>query len=96
VKLKTVEAIQHGVPVVATSEGAAGLDDKLRDSIAVHDDAAAFADAVISLVTDRVAWERARHDLLEAGSSPDGLVPGVGTWPDLVRSTVRTMRKVTI
>jgi glycosyltransferase involved in cell wall biosynthesis len=90
VKLKTVEAIQHGVPVVATSEGAAGLDGKLRDSIAVHDDAAAFADAVISLVTDRVAWERARHDLLEAGSSPDGSAPGVGTWPDLVRSTVRT------
>lgn len=89
VKLKTVEAIQHGVPVVATTEGAAGLDGGMRRSIAVRDDAAAFADAVIALVADRSAWDRARRVLLEDKASPSAS-PGAGAWPDLVRSTVRT------
>jgi glycosyltransferase involved in cell wall biosynthesis len=95
VKLKTVEAIQYGVPVVATSEGAAGLDERLRRSVAVHDDAAAFADAVISLASDRGAWERARALLLENQTTSADLAAGVRAWPDLVLSIARTERKVT-
>ena len=86
VKLKTVEAVQYGVPVVCTEEAATGLDEALRAGVWVAKDAGAFADAVIALLTDQPTWERqrqltfARHD----ASSIQQL--GVGLWPAIIRS----------
>lgn len=65
VKLKTVEALQFGVPVVATSVGAEGLDAMPGDVVAVHDEPAAFADAVIARLTDVRTW-RAHRAAIDA------------------------------
>lgn len=70
VKLKTVEAIQHGVPVVCTPEAAAGLTADLAAAAWVAPDAAGFADAVVALSSDRRAWQRARVAALAAAGAP--------------------------
>jgi GT2 family glycosyltransferase len=60
VKLKTVQALQHGVPVVSTTCGAEGIDTFGLDPIAVADDPADFADWVVTLLTDKTQWEARR------------------------------------
>ncbi|MDR3529664.1 MAG: glycosyltransferase [Rhodopila sp.] len=57
VKLKVVEALRAGVPLVTTPVGAQGLPGLSR-IVPVEDDAAVFAGAVISLLRDDVEWER--------------------------------------
>jgi O-antigen biosynthesis protein len=57
VKLKTVEALCAGVPLVTTSVGAQGLPE-LSTIVAVRDDAASFAAAVVAMLCDDAAWER--------------------------------------
>jgi GT2 family glycosyltransferase len=52
VKLKVVEAMAHGVPLVTTSVGAQGLP-ALGDCISVADDEATIVEAVARLVTDK-------------------------------------------
>ena len=54
-KIKTVEALQYGVPTVATSVGAEGIDLRGTAALLVADDARDFARGLISLLTDRVA-----------------------------------------
>jgi glycosyltransferase involved in cell wall biosynthesis len=60
VKLKTVEALQYGVPVVATTVGAEGLEALPGDVIAVHDDPAGFAAAVVARLRDVETWRAHR------------------------------------
>ena len=57
VKLKTVEALWHGVPAVLTPAGAQGLPgiDRL---VAVESEPAAFAAAVCDLLVDHALWRR--------------------------------------
>ena len=55
VKLKVLEAMHHGVPLVTTPTGAQGLPG-LGDICAVHDEAEAFALAVLALMQDDTAW----------------------------------------
>ncbi|UGB37568.1 glycosyltransferase [Frateuria soli] len=55
VKLKVLEAMQQGVPLITTTVGAQGLPG-LEDLIPVSDDAAAIADAIVRLVSDDTAW----------------------------------------
>ncbi len=64
VKNKTVEALQHGVPVVCTTIGAEGIDvpDGITPMI-VTDDPQEFADAVVRLLTDGEAWRARRRDV---------------------------------
>lgn len=57
VKLKVVEALREGVPLVTTPVGAQGLP-SLSQVAAVEDDPAAFAQAVIALLQDDAAWRR--------------------------------------
>lgn len=57
VKLKVVEALREGLPLVTTSIGAQGLPD-LKDIVSIEDDAASFADAVCRLLTDDLLWAR--------------------------------------
>ena len=63
VKIKTVEALQYGVPTVATSVGAEGIDLRGTAALSVADDARDFALALTSLLTDRVAWEQRRAEI---------------------------------
>ena len=55
VKLKVLEAMAHGVPVVTTSVGAQGLPG-LKDFIPVADDPEGIADSIIDLLTDDARW----------------------------------------
>jgi GT2 family glycosyltransferase/glycosyltransferase involved in cell wall biosynthesis len=61
VKIKTVEALQYGVPTIATTVGAEGVDLRGTAALTVTDDPREFALALTSLLTDRVAWERQRE-----------------------------------
>jgi len=60
VKVKTVQALQHGVPVVSTSCGAEGIDTYGVDAIAVGDDPADFAHLLVTLLADKVQWDARR------------------------------------
>ena len=69
VKIKTLEALQYGVPVVTTSIGAEGIElPPGCRPIVVEDDPVAFAAAVALLLTDNDAWQaqRAQIDTLHA------------------------------
>ncbi|HWT04437.1 MAG TPA: glycosyltransferase [Xanthomonadales bacterium] len=61
VKIKTIEAVQHGVPVVATTTGAEGIELDDPECVAIHDDPAGFAGAVVRLLRDEAAWTRAHE-----------------------------------
>jgi GT2 family glycosyltransferase len=56
VKLKTVEALRAGTPLVTTSVGAQGLGG-LQAVVAIHDDPESFAAAVVALLRDDAKWE---------------------------------------
>jgi O-antigen biosynthesis protein len=56
VKLKVVEALAEGLPVVTTPIGAQGLDG-LADVAAIESDAQRFAEAVLQLLQDNALWE---------------------------------------
>ena len=66
VRYKTVEAIQYGVPVVATSVGAEGLSSEAQLAMAVADEPEAFANAVIDLITSPSSWQVARTAAIDA------------------------------
>ena len=55
VKLKVVEALREGVPLVTTSVGAQGLPG-LEDVAAICDEPQDFADAACMLLTDGLTW----------------------------------------
>jgi GT2 family glycosyltransferase len=55
VKLKVLEAMQQGVPLVTTSVGAQGLPE-LKNVACVADDPAEIADAIIRVLDDDDAW----------------------------------------
>jgi GT2 family glycosyltransferase len=57
VKLKTVEALRSGVPLVTTTVGAQGLPN-LAAVAAVRDDPASFAAAAVALLSDPAAWNQ--------------------------------------
>jgi GT2 family glycosyltransferase len=60
VKIKTIEALQFAVPIVATSTGAQGIDLHETGAIAIHDDPQGFSDAVIALLLDGQHWQDRR------------------------------------
>jgi glycosyltransferase involved in cell wall biosynthesis len=82
-KIKTLEALQYGVPVVATTIGAQGIEvpPGLTPMI-VTDDPAEFGAAVVSLLTDNDAW-RARRADIEALHDSWRDRPGP-SWPDVI------------
>ena len=57
VKLKTVEALWHGVPAVLTPSGAQGLPG-VGHVAPIESDPIAFAAAVCELLTDAALWRR--------------------------------------
>jgi glycosyltransferase involved in cell wall biosynthesis len=91
-KIKTLEALQHGVPVVATSIGAEGIDVPAGLApMVVTDDPAEFAAAVVRLLTDNDEWRARRADVEALHASWDA-APGA-TWPDVVDRTLHGPRR---
>lgn len=60
VKVKTVQALQHGVPVVSTSCGSEGIETYGLDAIGVADDPRDFASLIVTLLSDKEQWEARR------------------------------------
>ncbi|MBV8615359.1 MAG: glycosyltransferase [Acetobacteraceae bacterium] len=88
VKLKVVEALREGVPLVSTGVGAQGLPGLARVAC-VADDPARFADAACRLLNDDAAWQArcaaqiayARAHFSEAVLR-DGLLQALDLAPD--------------
>ena len=57
-RLKILEAMAIGTPVVATSKGAEGLDAKPGENLLVTDEPKMFASYVINLLQDRALRDR--------------------------------------
>jgi len=83
VKVKTVQALQHGVPVVSTSCGAEGIDTYGTDAIAVADDATDFARVLVTLLTDKVQWEARRTAIAEVTRRWDHDTDSA-SWPAVI------------
>ena len=68
VKLKVVEALAEGLPLVTTPVGTQGLAG-LGEAASIADDSADFADAVVALLTDDALWDmRAASGIAYASS----------------------------
>jgi glycosyltransferase involved in cell wall biosynthesis len=73
-RLKIMEALDVGRPVVATSLGCEGMEDLVGQGVVVADTAAAQADAIADLLLDpahAAALGRIGHDAVKAGHSWD-------------------------
>jgi len=64
-KIKTIEAIQYGVPIVATAVGAEGLGVRDGFGISIADDPAAFAEKVVQLLRNPEHWDVRRRQMRE-------------------------------
>lgn len=87
VKLKTVEAMQHGLPVVSTPIGAEGIDLRGLPAIDVVEDPAQFAERIAILLTDPEAWEVRRKALAKLVRSWGTPEVG-GTWTQVLERTL--------
>jgi glycosyltransferase involved in cell wall biosynthesis len=83
VKTKTVEALQYGVPVVATTIGAEGLFVQRLDGVAIADDPALFAEHVVSLHSEKPRWDAARDAIQSFVVARAART--AGAWVDAVR-----------
>jgi glycosyltransferase involved in cell wall biosynthesis len=63
IKVKVLNSMCRGLPIVTTSIGAEGIDAHHMKELAIADTAATMAQAIDTLLTDRAAWEK-----LEQGS----------------------------
>ncbi len=91
VKLKAVEALQFGVPTVATTVGAEGIPVDVPGLIPVADDWSEFADHVARIHENHDEWERHRQLLIEQGARWTAN-PQQSIWPGLVRRLVTEHR----
>ncbi len=86
IKNKALEAVLHGVPVVATTVGGEGVPGAGGLGVSVADDPAEFAQRVVTLLGDVKAWEAARATLnalnLENRSGPSQ------SWPAIMEATL--------
>lgn len=64
-RLKILEAMSLGNPVVSTSIGASGLDCKAGEHILIADDPNDFASMISQLLTDKSKFDDMRHKALE-------------------------------
>jgi glycosyltransferase involved in cell wall biosynthesis len=94
VKIKTIEALQYGVPTVATPVGAEGIDFRGTSPLLVVGEPRQFAEALISVLTERVAWEakRAEIELFEARRRSEAAPV---TWSSILAEVVGARLGVT-
>jgi glycosyltransferase involved in cell wall biosynthesis len=64
VKVKTIQALQYGVPVVSTECGAEGIDTGGLNAIVVVDHPVEFAAALVRLLTDPGEWARQQAEVM--------------------------------
>ena len=57
-KIKVIEAMSYGIPVVCTSRGVDGLPDKNENGCLVEDTPEAFAEAINRLATDKLFYKK--------------------------------------
>jgi len=84
-KTKLIEAMSFGCPTVSTPAGAAGAEDAAGRAIFIAADPAAFASAVVELLTDKNLWAeaaRASHHYVNEHLHPDRVY---GRVFDLIR-----------
>ncbi len=91
VKIKTIEAIQFGIPVVATTVGAEGLSIDYRDAVDITDDAETFAKRIAVLMTNETAWETRRAATIDQMRAWAGRTNT--SWADVCQSMIRTARE---
>lgn len=93
-RLKIIEAMAWGTPVVSTRIGAEGLDVTHGHNILLADSAAEFAHMIEKLVTDRALWRRlstAGQELVAMRYSTDSLYSSYrGILASVVQSTRRS------
>ena len=87
IKIKALEALQYGVPVVTTSVGAEGIEGAGGPAIAVCDEPAAFADRVVALLDDRRVWESARAAV--GGLNARWGSGRTRSWPEIVETALK-------
>jgi Glycosyl transferases group 1 len=63
IKVKVLNSMCRGLPIVTTSIGAEGIDARHMQELAITDSASDMAQAIDTLLTDRAAWQA-----LEQGS----------------------------
>jgi GT2 family glycosyltransferase len=86
-KGKVVDALAHGVPVVATAHGTEGMPEDVTRLVDVADDAAGLADHLIRLLTDEAAWTE-RH---QAGPAAVDARYGIAPVAEQLRALLRAL-----
>ena len=81
VKIKTVEALQYGVPTVATTIGAEGVPTDVPDALLVDDDAEGFAIKVAALLDEASTWELQQSRI---SRQLERWQPGESIWPGIL------------
>ncbi|CAG0965624.1 hypothetical protein BURK1_00950 [Burkholderiales bacterium] len=82
-KVKSVEALGHGLPLVTTSEGARGMLAAAGDAFILADDPAEFAAACVALLADpqrRAALGAAAYAYAQRHFSPETCFGQLVTW----------------
>jgi O-antigen biosynthesis protein len=82
VKLKAVEALQFGVPTVATAIGAESIPSDVDGLLAVVDDTGEFADEIAALYLDVRVWQ-AQREILRIQADAWSEHRPVSIWPAL-------------
>jgi glycosyltransferase involved in cell wall biosynthesis len=80
IKVKVLEALAFGVPVVTNAEGIEGIPARDGVHMAISDDASGIIDRTVALLKDATAQERMRiagRELLETHFSPEISLDGV-------------------
>lgn len=90
VKIKTIEAMQFGVPVVATKVGAEGLGCVDGTALDIADSAEDFAARVIWLLTDESVWMSRRREIRSLLASLESARPH---WDEIVGRAIAGGRR---
>ncbi len=77
IKVKTINAMYRGIPIITTSVGVEGLEVKNGAHIAVSDNAEDFIDWALTLLTDKKYWE-------EIQSNSRGYAKDNFTWSSVL------------
>lgn len=64
-KIKSIEALAHGVPLITTPEGASGLEHLDNSSLLIAKTAEEYAQKIMQLVNDRETREKLAHNGLD-------------------------------
>jgi len=88
IKLKVVDALARGLPVVATAHGSEGLSESWRVGVEVADDPSDFAAKLSSIVKDPAVWDSFRVPLVAMCNRHASDL--AGNWAEVVDLASRT------